>query len=230
MSDLFYAGQRRSSNGFLSVTMKDGAKLAKRLKKLEDGGEVAIKRTVSDFTTRAPAWVSKAIREEYGVDKAAISDAGPKIKRGAGSVKAGGTAVDGAALVYKGHTLTLKHFSVSPKQRPTAQKAKQIKIPGQAVAGAGDVAMIRPPKKYKVKATIIRGKRSTLSPNTFIASANGAANLPFQRVSAARMPIQVVRTLSVPQMIESRARDNIQEAVNEKLGARFQHHIEQAMK
>lgn len=230
MSDLFYAGQRKSSSGFFTVSMKNGSALAKRLKKLEDGGEVAIKRTVSDFTTRAPAWVSKAIREEYGVDRAAINAAGPTVKRGGGSVKAGGASVDGAALVYKGHTLTLKHFGVSPKKRPTAQRPQQIKIPGQSIAGTGDVAMIRPPKKYTVKATIIRGKRTTLPNNTFIASANGADNLPFQRLSAARMPIQVVRTLSVPQMIEGRARDNIQETVSEKLGARFQHHVEKAMK
>ena len=45
MSDLFYTGQSRRTNGAFSVTMKDGAKLAKKLEKLKDGGETAIKRT-----------------------------------------------------------------------------------------------------------------------------------------------------------------------------------------
>lgn len=46
MSSLFYTGQSRRTNGAFSVTMKDGAKLAKKLEKLKDGGETAIKRTV----------------------------------------------------------------------------------------------------------------------------------------------------------------------------------------
>ena len=78
MSDLFYTGAAKRTSGAFSVTMKDGAKLAKKLQKLEDGGETAIKRTVSDFTSRAPAWVSKGIRQHYGVNTAAINEAGPK--------------------------------------------------------------------------------------------------------------------------------------------------------
>ena len=214
----------------MKVSHKGKPEIIKRLQKLENGGEVAIKRTVSDFTSRAPGWVSKGIREHYGVDTQAIKDAGPKKKRGGTSVNVTGTAVDGASLEYKGGTLTLKHFGSSPKTRPTAQQSKQIRIPGQAIAGAGDVAMIRPPKKYKVKATIIKGKRTTLPDNTFITSANGASDLPFQRTSAARMPIEVVHTLSVPQMIEGRARDTINETINEQLGKRFEHNLKQAIK
>ena len=230
MSDLYYTGRRKRTGGSLYVSYSGASDIAKKLQKLEDGGKVAIERTVSDFSTRAPAWVAKGIREHYGVDKAAINEAGPKKKRGANSVKVAGITVDGAALEYKGRTLTLVHFSMSPKKRPTAQKAKLIRIPGQAIAGAGDVAMIKPPKKYKVKATIVKGKRSTLPAGTFIAAGNGGATLPFQRTSEARMPIEAVRTLSVPQMIEGRAKETIEETISEKLGARFQHHIKQAMK
>lgn len=136
MSDLFYTGQSRRTNGAFSVTMKDGAKLAKKLEKLKDGGETAIKRTVSDFTARAPAWVSKGIRQHYGVDTAAIKEAGPKTKRGATSTRVSGISVDGAALEYKGRTLTPIHFKMSPKSRPSGQQAKQLRIPGQKIATA----------------------------------------------------------------------------------------------
>ena len=95
MSDLFYTGQSRRTNGAFSVTMKDGAKLAKKLEKLKDGGETAIKRTVSDFTARAPAWVSKGIRQHYGVDTAAIKEAGPKTKRGPPRQECPGSALTG---------------------------------------------------------------------------------------------------------------------------------------
>lgn len=230
MSDLFYTGQRKHTSGSFSVSYKGAPDIVKKLHKLKDGGEVAIKRTVSDFSSRAPGWVSKGIREHYGVDTAAIKDAGPKKKKGGTSVKVSGVHVDGAALEYRGRTLTTVHFKQSPKQRPTAQQNKPLRIPGQAIAGAGDVAMIRPPKKYKVKATIIKGQRSTLPAGTFIAAGNGGVSLPFQRTSEARMPIEAVHTLSVPQMIDGRAHDTIQETISDKLGDRFEHHIKQAMK
>ena len=86
MSDLFYTGQRKHTNGSFSVSYKGAPDIVKKLHKLKDGGEVAIKRTVSDFTNRAPAWVSKGIREHYGVDTAAIKDAGPKKRKGSTSV------------------------------------------------------------------------------------------------------------------------------------------------
>ena len=230
MSDLFYTGQRKHTKGAFSVSYKGAPEIVKKLHKLKGGGEKAITRTVSDFTTRAPGWVSKGIREHYGVDTAAIKDAGPKKKRGGTSVKVAGITVDGASLTYKGRTLTPTHFKQSPKARPTAQQSKPVRIPGQAIAGAGDVAMIRPPKKYKVKATIIKGQRVSLPAGTFIAEGNGGVALPFQRTSDSRMPIEAVRTLSVPQMIDGRARDTINETINTQLDKRFEHNIKQAIK
>ena len=230
MSELFRTGRAKNTSGGFSVSCSGGSDIVKRLNKLENGGKVAIQRTVSDFTTRAPGWVSKGIREHYGVDTAAIKDATKKPKRGRTTIKVAGITVDGATLEYKGRTLTPVHFKLSPKQRPSGQQNKPIRIPGQAIAGAGDVAMIRPPKAYKVKATIIKGQRATLPHGTFIASGKGGSTLPFQRTGEGRMPIEAVRTLSVPQMIDGRARETIEETISTKLGQRFQHHVAQAMK
>ncbi len=47
MSNLFYSGSGRHTSGAFTVTMKDGAKLAKQIAKLENGGKAAIQRTVS---------------------------------------------------------------------------------------------------------------------------------------------------------------------------------------
>ena len=232
-SNLFYTGAAKRTSGGFNVVMKDADKLFRRLQKLETGGETAIKRTVQDFTSRAPGWVSKAVRQHYGVDTAAIKAAGPSVKRGAGSVKAGGAAVDGAALQYKGRTLTPSHFNQGPKARPAGQQNRFVRVPGQAVhtARGSEVAMVRPPKKYTVKATIIKGSRVSLGPGTFIASGNGGSTLPFQRKDGSkRMPIEAVRTLSVPQMISGRAKETVEATVAEKLGARFEHHVAQAMK
>lgn len=229
MSDLFTT-KRKTSKGSFTVATAGGADLVKRLRKLENGGKVAIQRTVSDFYSRAPAWVSKGIREHYGVDSAAIKDAQKKPKRGKTSIKVAGVTVDGATLVYKGRTLTPVHFKMSPKQRPEGQQKKLDKIPGQAIADGSPVAMMAQPKRYKVKATIIKGKRASLPTGTFIAPGNGGVSLPFQRRSEARMPIDVIRTLSVPQMIDGRARETIEQTISEKLSERFEHHIKQVTK
>lgn len=227
---LFKTGKAKSTRGGFSVTNSGGADLVKRLRKLENGGKVAIERTVSDFATRAPAWVSKGVREHYGVDAAAIKDAARKPRRGKTTIKIAGIAVDGATLEYKGRTLTPLHFKMSPKQRPETQQKNHIRVPGQAIGNGSPVAMVRAPKPYTVKATIIKGKRSSLPPGTFIAAGNGGASLPFQRTGQGRTPIEAVRTLSVPQMIDGRARETIEQTISEKLGERFQHHIARATK
>ena len=45
MSNLFYSGSGRHTSGTFTVTMKDGAKLAKQIAKLENGGKAAIQPT-----------------------------------------------------------------------------------------------------------------------------------------------------------------------------------------
>lgn len=229
MADLFTTGKSKRTGGSFTVATSGGAELVKRLRKLENGGEVAIQRTVSDFKTRAPAWVSKGIREHYGVDTAAIKDAATRPKRGKTSIKVAGVTVDGATLEYKGRLLTPVHFKMSPKKAPDDQQKKPVRIPGQAIADGSPVAMMKPPKKYKVKATIIKGKRVTMPANTFLQTAKNAT-IPFQRTSEARYPIDAVRTLSVPQMIDGRARETIEQYISEGLTKRFEHHINQAMK
>lgn len=230
MSDqLFKAGKAKRTSGGFTVATSGGADLVKRLKKLENGGEVAIQRTVADFTTRAPAWVSKGIREHYGVDAATIKEAARRPTRGKTSIKVAGITVDGATLEYKGRLLTPVHFKMTPKRSPDTLQKRAVRVPGQAIADGSPVAMIQPPKAYRVKATIIKGKRASMPSGTFIATAHNAT-IPFQRTGKGRYPIEAVRTLSVPQMIDGRARETIEQKISEELGKRFAHHIERITK
>ena len=237
MSDLFNAGPARHTRGSFTVSYSGAGDIMKKLQKLRDGGEVAIKRTVSDFTSRGPGWVSKGIREHYGVDAAAIKEAAKRPSRGHTSIRVAGISVDGATLEYKGRTLTPLHFKMSPKQAPTTKQKNPIRIPGQLIAAGSPVAMIRPPKPYTVKATIIKGQRAAMSSDTFLTAGNGGVVLPYQKSGDERKPsgderkpIEAVRTLSVPQMIDGRAREAIEQTINTKLGERFNHHIERAMR
>lgn len=229
MSSFFYSGSGRHTSGTFTVTMKDGAKLAKQIAKLENGGKVAIQRTVSDFNSRAPAWVSKGIRQHYGVDTAAIKSAGPQKKKGATHINVAGVSIDGATLEYKGRTLTPTHFSMSPKKRPKRRARKKLLIPGQALRNPTEVAAVRPPYPYQITAQIVKGKTSTLPPGSFIGAGKAPA-IPFQRTGSGRMPLEAVHTLSVPQMIDGRAKETIETMISEGLEKRFTHHVQQAMK
>ena len=229
MSDLFRTGPARRTSGSFTVSYSGAGDIVKRIQKLKSIGERVKKNVFQTSRAEAPAG-SKGIREHYGVDTAAIKDAAKKPKRGKTSIRVAGISVDGATLEYKGRTLTPIHFKMSPKARPSAQQKKPIRIPGQLIAGGSPVAMVRPPRKYTVKVTIIKGQRTAMSSDTFLTAGKGGAVLPYQRTGEGRSPIEAVRTLSVPQMIDGRARETIEQTINEKLGERFNHHIEQAMK
>ena len=229
MSELFYSGSSRHTSGAFTVTMKDGAKLAKRIAKLENGGKVVIKRTISDFSSRAPAQVVKGIQQHYGVNTTAIRQAGPKKIRGATHINVAGVSVDGATLEYKGRTLTPTHFKMSPKKRPKRKDRRRILIPGQALRNPTEVANIRPPYPYQITAQIIKGQTSTLPPGSFIGAGKAPA-IPFQRTGSGRMPLEAIHTLSVPQMIDGRAKETIETMISEGLEKRFTHHVQQAMK
>ena len=54
MSNLFYSGSGRHTSGAFTVTMKDGAKLAKQIAKLENGGKVATSEPSPTSTPERP--------------------------------------------------------------------------------------------------------------------------------------------------------------------------------
>lgn len=206
----------------MSVKFEGAPDIVKQLQKLETGGEKAITRTVSDFASRAPAWVSKGIREHYGVDTAAIKDAAKKPKRGrsAPSFKVAGKIVDGAVLPYEGKPLTPIHFKMSPTT--INPKGMTLNRNGHAI-----------PKKYTVKATIFKGKRASFAPGTYLAPAgkNSETIIPFQREGDERKPVHSIHTVSVPQMVDNKeTRARINELINENIQKRFEHHMKQVTK
>ena len=177
--------------------------IEKKIAAHEKAAGKALRRTVSDFKSRAPAWISAAVVEEYGIKKADVKSA-ISAKQKAGSISIGGISVDNIQIVYQGRVLTPTHF----KLKPTA----------------------RPQKKYKVTAVIKAGQRQQLSSIAFLAHAGGAGTIqiPFQRTGSSRLPVKVIKTLSIPQMVTNeKVAASIQKKITEGLGKRFQHHLEQ---
>ena len=205
-----------SGKSTVSVVVRDADKIEQRLRKLQSGSETAIKRTVSDFRSRATGWINKGIKQHYGVDSAGVKSASVSIQD-----TSSGSTLAGISIRYRGRTLTLTHFNMSPKEAPAGTQGKYIRIPGQTTA----VAMVKPPKKYSIKATVIKGQRVEMSSKSFLAK-----GLPFQRQGSGRHPVTVIHTLSVPQMIDGKSKDTIEQIINENIEKRFEHTVNQIMK
>ncbi|MDF2891242.1 MAG: hypothetical protein K0R80_1609 [Clostridia bacterium] len=115
-----------------------------------------------------------------------------------------------ASITSKGHTLSLANFPHSPKQPATSGK------------------------KYKVKATIKKGNGNqtiNTNPKPFVASTGAKSDDKvqyniFRRIGSKRLPIKIIRTLSIPQMIGNEGvGEQIQKIANEKLEERITHEV-----
>lgn len=215
--------------GSMSVSLSNYAKLCKELKGMNKDAEKAVRRTVSDFKSRAPAWVSAAVTEEYTIKKSEVKDAMTGAKK-VGSIKVSGVEVDNIALEYNGRPLTPIHFKMKPK-KPSVKRTKDARlIPGENIGIESDVAAVHPIAPYNVTVEVHKGQVKSLGSQVFLGS-NGAGYIPFQRTSESRLPIESIKTVSVPQMITNeKVATKIQENIEEGMTKRLQHHVQQAMK
>lgn len=197
------------------------------LDNLHKAPKTVLDRTLSDVRKRAPGWIAAEVAKQYGIKKKEVGD-GKTSK-----LKIEGKKLPNVRLIYSGRVLTPTHFGLTPK------------VP--KVGGS-----------YTLKATIIKGKRSTLgkvkkltkkqraalgknfrregtrksdhSPIMLMSTGNkkaeGTNYIPFQRKSTRRSDVEAIKTLSVPQMIDSeRTTPGITKALNDNLGKRLDHHM-----
>lgn len=191
-----------------NIAMPTLAKTLDKLNGLNKNVDKAISRTISDCKQRAPAQITKAVTAVYGIKAKEVTEAGKAAKRGAktvGSIKVKGVSMDNVQIVYKGRLLTPVHFSMTPKARPDNGK------------------------RYKVKAGIFKGAKKVLGTSVFLApsGAAGTTQIPFKRATKKRLPIEAIRTVSVPQMITNeRVAADISVKLDELLTTRLKHNTE----
>jgi len=208
--------EKRTHKGSMSIGLKNYKGLISNLKAIQKDSEKVLQKTVFDFKSRAPAWVSAAVTEVYGVSKKEVKDTfdgyskrNESGKKYIGSAKANGTTIDSVGLIYRGRTLSPLHF----KMKPTS-----------------------PPKKdvpYKITAEFFKGKRVRLKRRTFLLENynNKGQYLPFIREGEKRYPIMVLRTISLPQMIDNKnVREKINANIDSGLSKRVENHLNQALK
>lgn len=222
----------------VSIDVKNLKEIEKKLEGYNGDAQKVLKRTASDFKTRAPGWVSTAVTEEYTIKKSDVKAAckGSTVK---GSVKVGGAYMDDVALEYSGRVLTPAHFKMKPKKPRKARLKTTRVIPGQNVEGFnGRFATVTPLKPFQITLEIHKGQPKTLQGKTnpqyskpFLATNGAGVYLPFQRTKSDRTAMESVRTTSVPEMVTNeKVAENIQEKIYDGLSKRMDHHLEQMAK
>ena len=213
----------------MSVTgqIKNYKVLQKRIEDMKKAPRNVLKALTSDEKKRAPGWVAAEVSKVYGVKKGEIT--GKKI----GSVKVQGSSFDEVKILYTGRRLTHTHFGMSPKSPKPDRGSYTLK----ATIVKGERSTLGKIKKLTKKQRANMAKNFTRSGSNksdhspiMLMRANGGQYLPFQRTSKNRNKIEIRKTLSLPQMVSSkRTEKGIQTALTENLGKRFEHHMNRHM-
>lgn len=212
--------------GDVSINIRDLKKLQKAIDRKKAAPQKVMKAMYSDAKKRVPGWVATEVTKKYGAKKGEIT--GKKI----GSVKISGSGFKDLKFTYSGRLLTHTHFSMNPKV-PNAGGSYTLK----ATVIKGERKTLGKVKKLTKKQRKEIGKNLTKSGTQnsdhspiMLMRANGGQYLPFQRKSKNRNDIDVVKTVSLPQMVSNeRTKLPIQAAISDGLNKRLTHHIDRYM-
>lgn len=200
------------ADSLVNVALKNVTDIKEQLEKIGQRSERVVNRTVNDFKTRGPAWISAAVSETYNIKKSEVS-AALSSGQPVGKTKVAGKLVNNVKLVYRGNLLTPLHFKMRPSSRPAPDKRGKV-------------------KPYNVTAEIFKGQRKKLGTDVFLGKGrNTDKSLPFQRKGKERLPVKIIRTLSIPQMIKNeKVSESIMKNISTGLGKRLEHHMNRELK
>ena len=149
-----------------------------------------------------------------------------------GTVRAEGNKVSEVRVVYKGRALTPTHFNMSPKS-PNPGGAYALKatiVKGQRTT-LGKVKKLTKKQRSAMGKNFTRSGTRTSDHSPIMLMPTGATYIPFQRKSVDRKDVHAIKTLSLPQMVASkRTEEGIQKAINDNLGKRLDHYMNRYMR
>lgn len=204
------------------LEIKNYKGLKKKLDDMKKAPQKVMKALYSDARKRVPGWVASEVTDVYGVKKTEIT--GKKI----GGVRMQGGDIKNLKVIYTGRPLTHTHFSMSPKvpKEGGSYTLKATVIKGQRKTLGNVKKLTKAQRASLAKNFTGSGSKGSLNSPIMLMRANGGQYLPFQRKSADRNDIDVIKTVSLPQMVSSeRTHEAIQTAISEGLGERLEHHM-----
>lgn len=148
-----------------------------------------------------------------------------------GRVRAEGDNLTNVRIVYTGRVLTPTHFNMSPKE-PNPGGAYTLKatiVKGQRTT-LGKVKKLTKKQRAALGKNFTRTGERTSDHSPIMLMPTGSTYIPFQRKSENRKDVQAIKTLSLPQMVGSkRTEEGIQKAISENLGKRLDHYMNRYM-
>ena len=198
----------------------------REIEKLKSKSETVLKRLTSDAKNRVPGWVATEVAKTYNIKKSEITpDKTGTGKKMAGSVRVQGDTVSSLQIVYRGRVLTPVHFGMTPKAPKESYTLKAEIIKGNKVT-LGQKKKLTKKQRQNIGKNFRRQGTRNSQRSPIMLMPTGSSYVPFQRKSTDRKDIEVIRTLSMPQMITSdRTRDNINQAINDGLEKRLIQHM-----
>lgn len=198
----------------------------REIEKLKSKSETVLKRLTSDAKNRVPGWVATEVAKTYNIKKSEITpDKTSMGKKMAGRVRVQGDTVSSLQIIYRGRVLTPVHFGMTPKVPKESYTLKAEIIKGNKVTLGQKKKLTKKQRQNIGKNFRRQGTRSSQR-SPIMLMPTGSSYVPFQRKSTDRKDIEVIRTLSMPQMITSdRTRDNINQAINDGLEKRLVQHM-----
>ena len=205
----------------LTIQAKDLDRLAARLARNADQAKKALKATGIDMKKRVPGWAGTAVTEVYNIKKQEVTPTNSgKPKKKAGTIRVEGATVSSVEITYTGRLLTPTHFGMKPRTLPKRTQSKSTNRKRKTAR-----------KKTTITAEIKKGKKKSLGSNVFLGSNRGGGYIPFKRSGRKAYPIESVKTLSLPQMIDNpNVRETLTEKINKGLKERLEHNIRRFIK
>lgn len=214
----------------VKVKMDDAAALAE-LRKIAVDSEKALNRTMKDIKSRGQTWIAKGVSKDYNLTSAQV--------KGLSKLKISGDGLGSIEFQYTGRVLSPAHFKMSPTApKPGAYTIKATIKRGQRVT-IGHVKKLTKKQRKNIGRNFTRQgtRNSPTSPPMLVSTGNkregGTSHIPFQRTKQPGNFDKVIKTLSVPQMIQDgqgNTKPSVKKILNENIEKRFNHHMDQVMR
>lgn len=149
-----------------------------------------------------------------------------------GKVRADGKDFKDLRFTYTGRVLTPSHFNMSPKA-PNPGGAYTLKatiIKGQRTT-LGKVKKLTKKQRAELAKNLTRSGEQRSDHSPIMLMRTGSTYIPFQRKSVNRNDVEAIKTVSLPQMVSSeRTEEAIRRAISAGLVKRMEHYEKRYLK
>lgn len=199
--------------------LKNRRELKKKLERLKDAPEKAMKAMNRDAKKAVKGIVQAEIVRTYNVTPAQLKS------NELGTIRVKGKVLDALEFQYRGRPLTPTHFSMSPTSPPGGAYTLSATFVRGSRKTLGEIKELTPAQRKKLAKNFKHQKLQTSRKSPIMlmpAGKNSGKYIPFQRQSPNRKDIKAIKSTSLPQMVSSyRTQAQIQTAIQADMSKRL---------